>query len=72
MTWPLVTKMTPSTPDSNSAFGAPPPGAISTISWENVVAKPEIGRAMIHERVLEKPGRLLVTMSVMTPLGITV
>ncbi|MNR55442.1 hypothetical protein D3C85_1758120 [compost metagenome] len=37
-----------------------------------MVANPEIGRAMIHDRVSEKPGRLLVTMSVMTPLGITV
>ncbi len=69
---PRVRKTTPSTPGSNSAFGAPPPGPTSTMSWEKVVAKPEMGRAMIQERVFEKPGRLLVTMSVITPLGITV
>jgi hypothetical protein len=31
-----------------------------------------MGRAMIQERVFEKPGRLDVTMSVITPFGITV
>ena len=42
------------------------------MSCENVVANPAIGRARIHERVPVKPGRLLVTMSRSTPLGITV
>ena len=69
---PVVTNTTPSTPSSGSGRSAPPPGAISTMSWAKVVANPAIGRARIHDRVLVKPGRLLVTMSRSTPLGMTV
>ena len=64
--------MTPSTPASASGLSLPPPGATSTISCEKVVANPAMGRAMIQARVLVQPGRLLVTMSRSTPLGITV
>ena len=42
------------------------------MSCENVVENPAIGRARIHDRVPVKPGRLLVTMSRNTPLGMTV
>ena len=69
---PVVTNTTPSTPSSCSGRSAPPPGAISTMSWAKVVANPAIGRARIHDRVLVKPGSLLVTMSRSTPFGITV
>ena len=49
----------------------PPPGATSMIYCEKVSAKPESGRAMTQQRVSFQKGRKLVTMSCITPLGIT-
>ena len=37
--------------------------------WENVSAKPDSGRAITHSRVSVQNGRLLVTMSRITPRG---
>ncbi len=39
--------------------------------WENVSAKPDSGRAITHSRVSVQNGRLLVTMSRITPRGRT-
>jgi len=39
--------------------------------WQKVSAKPESGRASTHSRVSSQNGRLLVTISPKTPLGIT-
>ena len=68
---PSTTKSTPSARPSGSGRSLPPPGRTSMMYCENVSAKPERGRAMIQARVFSQKGRALVTMSRMTPFGMT-
>ena len=69
--WPSTTKSTPSAPGSSSGLSLPPPGATSTMYCENVSAKPDSGRASTQSRVSSQNGRKLVTMSRITPRGMT-
>jgi hypothetical protein len=68
---PSVTKSAASAPGSGSGRSLPPPGATSMTYCANVSAKPESGRARIQARVPSQNGRALVTMSAMTPRGMT-
>ena len=68
---PSTTNSTPSAPASGSGRSLPPPGCTSMMYCENVSAKPDSGRARTQARVPSQNGRSLVTMSRMTPLGIT-
>jgi hypothetical protein len=71
VTSPPTTNKTPSASGSGSGLSLPPPGATSTMYCENVSAKPESGRAITQTRVLSQNGSGEVTMSRITPLGMT-
>ena len=66
-----MTNSTPSAPASGSGRSLPPPGATSMMYCEKVSAKPDSGRDRIQARVSSQNGRGLVTMSRITPLGMT-
>ena len=68
---PDTTNSTPSASGSGSGSVLPPPGETSTMYCENVSAKPDRGRAITQVRVLSQNGSTDVTMSRITPLGMT-
>jgi hypothetical protein len=69
---PSTTKIKPSTVLCASGLAEPPPGATSIRYCAKVVAPPATGRLRIQTRVSSQSGSTLVTMSRMTPRGITV
>ena len=68
---PEAMNNTASASGSGSGLVLPPPDETSTIYCAKVSAKPESGRARIHARVSCQWGRFEVTISLITPRGIS-